>query len=159
MKITKIEERIVRVPADEPLADGPTPQGAMRDLVTLRVGTDEGIEGIGYTFFGAALIASLRQAVEDLGNLAVGEDPLRTEAVHAKLRSAAGINSRRHKALALSPIDIALWASRARRRTSRSADGRRLPRPGPTTPAALMRTFPVETQQGRAQAHRRASAR
>ena len=97
MKITKIEAHIVRVPADEPLADGPTPKGAMRELVTLRVGTDEGIEGIGYTFFGAALTGALRQAVEELGNLTIGEDPLRTEAIHAKLRARRfGLRPRRH---------------------------------------------------------------
>ena len=52
MKITHIESQIVRVPLDEPLADGPTPQGATQSFVTLRLGTDEGVEGIGISFFG-----------------------------------------------------------------------------------------------------------
>ena len=43
--------------------------------------TDAGIEGIGVTFFGWALTPALRQAVDQLSELAVGEDPLRTEAV------------------------------------------------------------------------------
>jgi L-alanine-DL-glutamate epimerase-like enolase superfamily enzyme len=147
MKITKIQAQIVRVPADEPLANGPTPPGAMRDLVTLRVATDEGIEGIGYTFFGAALTGALRHAVEALGNLAVGEDPLRTEAIHAKLRAAAaGSGPGGLLTLALSPIDIALWDIRGkamnlpvwqliggfRERVPTYASG------------ALMRTFPLE---------------
>ena len=89
MKISKIRSQIVRVPADEALAGGPTQPGATRDFVTLRVGTDAGIEGIGYTFFGAALTGALKHAVDALGNLAIGEDPLRTEAVAAKLRAAA----------------------------------------------------------------------
>ena len=147
MKITKIEARIVRVPADEPLADGPTPKGAMRDLVTLRVGTDEGIEGIGYTFFGAALIGSLRQAVEELGNLAIGEDPLRTEAIHAKLRSAAsGSGPGGIQTLALSAIDIALWdiKGKATNQPIWQMVGGYRDRVPTYASGALMRTFPVE---------------
>jgi len=55
VKISKIQTHIIRVPVDEPLAGGPAAPGATREFVTLRVGTDAGIEGIGYTFFGAAL--------------------------------------------------------------------------------------------------------
>src|SRR5687768_7174051 len=147
MKISKIQAQIVRVPADEPLADGPATPGAMRDLVTLRLGTDQGIEGIGYTFFGAALTGALRQAVESLATLAVGEDPLRTEAIHAKLRAAAaGSGPGGIQTLALSAIDIALWDIRGkalnlplwqmiggyRERVPTYASG------------ALMRTFSVE---------------
>jgi L-alanine-DL-glutamate epimerase-like enolase superfamily enzyme len=147
MKISKVQAQIVRVPADEPLAAGPTPPGGMRDLVTLRVGTDQGIEGIGYTFFGSALTPALRQAVEDLGALTIGEDPLRTEAIHAKLRTAAtGSGPGGILTLALSAIDIALWDIRGkalnlplwqmvggyRERVPTYASG------------ALMRTFPVE---------------
>ena len=81
VKITRTQSQIVRVPADEQLAGGPVPPGAMRDFVTLRVATDAGIEGIGYTFFGAALTGALKSAVDALGELAIGEDPLRTEAL------------------------------------------------------------------------------
>ena len=147
MKITRIQAQIVRVPANEPLADGPTPPGATRDLVTLRVGTDDGIEGIGYTFFGAALTGALREAVAAFAALAVGEDPLRTEAIHAKLRAAAaGSGPGGIQTLALSAIDIALWDIRGkamnlpvwqliggyRERVPTYASG------------ALMRTFPLE---------------
>jgi L-alanine-DL-glutamate epimerase-like enolase superfamily enzyme len=137
----------VRVPADEPLADGPAAPGATREIVTLRIATDAGIEGIGYTFFGAALTGALRQAVEALGELAVGEDPMRTEAVAAKLRAAAaGSGPGGLLTLALSAIDIALWDIKgkaldlplwrmiggARERVPTYASG------------ALMRTFPVD---------------
>ena len=43
----------------------------------LRVKTEDGIEGIGVSFFGGALSATLKQAVDQLGELIVGEDPLR----------------------------------------------------------------------------------
>jgi L-alanine-DL-glutamate epimerase-like enolase superfamily enzyme len=147
MKIASIQTQIVRVPADEPLAGGPAVPGATRDIVTLRVRTDAGIEGIGYTFFGAALTGALSQAVDALGRLAVGEDPLRNEAVCAKLRAAAaGSGPAGIQTLALSAVDIALWDIRgkalglplwrmvggARERVPTYASG------------ALMRTFPLD---------------
>jgi L-alanine-DL-glutamate epimerase-like enolase superfamily enzyme len=115
MKISKIQTQIVRLPADEPLAGGPVTPGATREMVTLKIGTDAGIEGIGYTFFGAALTGALKQAVEALGNLAIGEDPMRTEAIHAKLRAAsAGSGPGGILTLAISAIDIALWDIRGK---------------------------------------------
>ena len=111
MKITLIESQIVRLPLDEPLADGPATKGATQNFVTLRMRTDEGVEGVGMTFFGAgAMSPSLKAAVDGLGALAVGENPLDIEAIVGKIRAAAassgpgGIFT-----LALSAIDIALW--------------------------------------------------
>lgn len=49
MKITHIQSQIVRLPAEEPLADGPASPGVTRDFVALTIGTDQGIEGIGVT--------------------------------------------------------------------------------------------------------------
>ena len=110
MKITHIQTQIVKLPDDEPLADGPAPKGATRDFVTLTVGTDQGIEGIGATFFGGALTGALRVAVQTLGELTIGQDPLNIEAVLAKLRAAAGQSGPGGIfTLALSAIDIALW--------------------------------------------------
>lgn len=147
MKISKIQTRIVRLPADEPLADGPATPGATRDIVTVRVGTDEGIEGIGYTFFGAALTGTLRHAVETLGELAVGEDPLRAEAVAAKLRTAAaGSGPGGILTLALSAIDLALWDIKGKALNLplwRMIGGCRERVPTYAS-GALMRTFPLE---------------
>src|ERR1700741_3924974 len=89
MKITRTQSQIVRLPADEPLAGGPAFGGPFREFVTIQLETDAGIDGIGITFFGAALTATLKHAVEQLAALAVGEDPLRVEAVGDKLREAA----------------------------------------------------------------------
>jgi len=147
MKISKIQTQIVRLPADEALAGGPSEPGATRNIVTLRVQTDAGVEGIGYTFFGAALTGALKHAVDALGALTVGEDPLRTEAIAAKLRAAsAGSGPGGILTLALSAIDIALWDIRgkalnlplwqmiggSRERVPTYASG------------ALMRNFPLE---------------
>ena len=71
MKITHVQTQIVRLPADEPLANGPSSSGT-RDVVILTLGTDAGVEGIGLTFFGAALTGALKSAVDALGALTVG---------------------------------------------------------------------------------------
>lgn len=110
MKITHIHTQIVRLPAEEPLAGGPAVASATRDFVALRVGTDEGIEGIGVAFFGGALTGALKAAVDALGALAIGEDPRGTETIGGKLRAAAGsCGPGGIFTLALSAIDIALW--------------------------------------------------
>src|SRR4029077_15077343 len=109
MKIKSVQSQIVRPPAEEPLAGGPTFDRRL-EFVTLRMQTDDGIEGIGVTFFGWALTPSLKQAVDQLGELAVGEDPLRIEAVGRKLRSAAaGAGPGGIFTLAFTAIDMALW--------------------------------------------------
>ena len=96
--------------------------GAMRDLVTLRVGTDDGIEGIGYTFFGAALTGALqaRRSTRS-ATLTIGEDPLRTEAIAAKLRAAAaGLRARAASSRSRCPRSTSrCGTSRARRSTCR----------------------------------------
>jgi L-alanine-DL-glutamate epimerase-like enolase superfamily enzyme len=110
MKIRAVKSQVVKLPAEEPLADGPGFHRPFFEFVTLRIQTDAGIEGIGVTFFGGALTASLKHAVDQLSELVIGEDPLRVEAVGRKVRSAAasagpgGIST-----LAFSAIDMALW--------------------------------------------------
>ena len=110
MKITRVRSQVVKLPADEPLAGGAGFYRRFFEFVTLRMETDAGIEGIGVTFFGWALTPALRAAVDQLSELAVGEDPLRTEAVGLKLRNAAnGAGPAGISTLAFSAIDMALW--------------------------------------------------
>jgi L-talarate/galactarate dehydratase len=110
MKITAARSQIVRLPMEEPLAGGAGLHRSHFDFVTLRLETDAGLEGIGISFFGSALTAALKRAVELLGDLIVDEDPLRPESVLRKLREAAasagpgGIST-----LAIAAFDIALW--------------------------------------------------
>src|SRR6516162_7346292 len=110
MKISRIRSQIVALPNDEPLAGFSENPNATNPIVTLRVGTDDGVEGIGVTYFGGRLTATLQHAVEDLGALAMGEDPLRVEAVAAKLAAAAGsAGPGGVVTMAMSAIDVALW--------------------------------------------------
>ena len=110
MKIASLATEIVLLPVQE-LLDAAENPSAVFPTVTLRLRTDDGIEGIGVTFWGGGLTKSLRSAVEELGALAIGEDPLRPEAIAAKLNAAAGDSAGPGGiyTLALAAIDIALW--------------------------------------------------
>ncbi len=59
MKINRCRSQVVRIPADEPLAGGSTSHRPYHHFVILRVDTEDGIEGLGVTFFGGVLSATL----------------------------------------------------------------------------------------------------
>jgi L-talarate/galactarate dehydratase len=116
MKVSAAKTLTVELPADEPLAGAAeNPQGK-RPIVTLKVQTDAGVEGIGCAYFGGALTRTLAHAIDELGALCVGEDPLLVEAVQAKLKNAAGGSAGPGGVynLALSALDTALWDIRAK---------------------------------------------
>ena len=109
MKLTRSTTRVLITPADNPLVVG-VPQPGTREFVTLELDTDEGIQGIGITFFGGPLTPALREAVDNMCELIIGEDPMAVEAVVDKLRLAAsGAGPEGIFTLALSAIDMALW--------------------------------------------------
>src|SRR5437016_12089667 len=116
MKISAIHSQVVRLPADEPLAGGPAAPGATRDIVALEVRTDQpGLDGVGLSFFGGPLTGALQAAIDSLGALLVGDDPLRVEAAGEKLRNAASASGPGGIfTLALSALDIALWDIRGK---------------------------------------------
>src|SRR5271169_6048045 len=90
MKISSIRSQILVLPEADPLADTPENPNAARPIVIVRIGTDDGVEGIAVTFYGGPITASLKRAIDDLGALLIGNDPHRGEAIVAKLRAAAG---------------------------------------------------------------------
>jgi L-alanine-DL-glutamate epimerase-like enolase superfamily enzyme len=109
MKITALQTHLVKLPSAPTLAGMPD-KADQYTFVTLQLRTDQGVEGIGVTFFGAALAATLKSAVDQLGALTIGEDPLRPEAIVEKLRAAAkGSGPAGIFTLACTAIDIALW--------------------------------------------------
>ena len=69
MKISHIHSQILVLPEADPLANSPENPNAARPIVILRMGTDDGIEGIAVTFYGGAMTRSLKAAVDDLGAL------------------------------------------------------------------------------------------
>jgi L-alanine-DL-glutamate epimerase-like enolase superfamily enzyme len=147
MKISRLESHVLKLPADEPLASGPATPGATRDFVALRLYTDEGLDGVGVTFFGAALTGALKSAVDALAALTIGEDPLRVEAIAHKLRAAAGNSGPGGIfTLALAAVDIALWDLKGKALNVPVAKlvGGFRDRVPTYASGALMRTFPLD---------------
>ena len=106
MKVTHVTTRVLRTPADNPLVVGLPEPTDTREFVTLELGTDQGLVGLGLTFFGGALTPALKAAVDAFANLIVGDDPTQTEAVVAasspllspRWTSRAGISRARRRA-------------------------------------------------------------
>jgi L-alanine-DL-glutamate epimerase-like enolase superfamily enzyme len=110
MRITHVTTHVLSTPADNPLVVGLPAPTDTREFVTLELGTDQGLVGLGLTFFGGALTPALRAAVDGLARLLIGDDPTQVEAVAAKLRRAAGsAGPGGIFTLAHSAIDIACW--------------------------------------------------
>ena len=68
-EISHINSQILVLPEADPLANSPENPNAARPIVIVRMGTDDGIEGIAVTFYGGAMTRSLKAAVDDLGAL------------------------------------------------------------------------------------------
>ena len=110
MKINRCRSQVVRIPADEPLAGGSTSHRPYHHFVILRVETEDGIAGLGVTFFGGVLSATLKHGIDQLGEMMIGEDPLRIDTITQKLRTAAAsCGPGGMLTLAVSAIDMALW--------------------------------------------------
>ena len=80
MKITGTKTQIVELPADEPLAGAAANPNGKRPIVTLRVQTDAGAEGIGVAYFGGALTRTLAHAIDELGRCASARTRWRSRA-------------------------------------------------------------------------------
>ena len=114
MKITKSLVQVLHAPADERLVDVQPLSGGMRAFVTVKMMTDEGIEGIGLTFAPALglspLAPALKSAVDALCGLAEAQDPMEIEAVMQGLREKTGGSGPGGiLTLAMAAVDMALW--------------------------------------------------
>jgi L-alanine-DL-glutamate epimerase-like enolase superfamily enzyme len=106
MKITGFKTQVVSVPREAgSLLAGPA------SFVTIRLQTDDGIEGIGYSgFVAGVMLKALKSAVDGIGELTVGEDPLNVEALTGRLFTTAGGGAPAGLATsAIAGIDVALW--------------------------------------------------
>ena len=90
MKITHVTTRVLSTPADNPLVVGLPAPNDTREFVTLELGTDQGLVGVGLTFFGGALTPALKVAVDALAELA---DRRRSDAGRGDRRQAAAAAS------------------------------------------------------------------
>ena len=106
MKITHVQTHVLRTPAGNPLVVGLPAPTDTREFVTVELGTDQGLTGLGLTFFGGALTPALKSAVDTLAGLTIGEDPTRTELIAATL----GELSARARATGMSPLLAVCYA-------------------------------------------------
>ena len=77
------------------------------NLTWVQVHTDEGLVGLGETFFGAPAVAA--QVHDFIAPYLIGKDPLQIERHHAKLLPYAGRGGSGVEMRAASAIDVALW--------------------------------------------------
>jgi L-alanine-DL-glutamate epimerase-like enolase superfamily enzyme len=110
MKITGHEARVVSVPRERGPLGGP-PGATTADFVTLRLRTDEGIEGIAYAGFASSLATkALKALVDALAEQTAGHDPMMTEAIGGRLAALAGGGAPAGLVTrTISAIDVALW--------------------------------------------------
>ena len=81
MKIASIQARHYQIPLPTTLSDSTHGEITHFTLVTAQVSTEDGQEGLGYTYTvgktgGSAILALIR---DDLAPLLIGEDPRRIE--------------------------------------------------------------------------------
>ena len=107
MKIASFESKAVRIAREHsPAVRG----GDTMDFVTLTLRTDEGVEGIGYAGFQSpVLTGALKAAIDGLCEVAVGSDPMDTEAIGEQLARLGGGAPAGLLTRAISAIDVALW--------------------------------------------------
>jgi L-alanine-DL-glutamate epimerase-like enolase superfamily enzyme len=147
MKISHVTTRVLSTPADNPLVIGLPAPADTREFVLLGLGTDQGLVGIGLTFFGGALTPALRAAVDGLARLTIGMDPSQVEAIAAKCRRLAGSSGPGGIfALALSAVDMACWdlMGKAAGRSVCALLGGLRDRAPTYASGALMRQHPVD---------------
>jgi len=115
MHIASVRVRVVSVPDGGPSPVVPERQPKVRPIVTLRMRTNQDLEGIGIAFVPGGLTRPLAGIVEELAELTIGADPTRIEHMTANLRRhAATLASTGMFAVALSTIDCALWDIRGK---------------------------------------------
>lgn len=77
------------------------------NLLWVRLHTDEGMTGLGETWFGAATAEA--DVHDRIAPLLLGEDPARIEALNRKMRPYVGFFGTSAEIRALSACDVALW--------------------------------------------------
>ena len=110
MRIATFETGVVELPGGRGEL-GEIPGQVAPRCVTLRLRTDEGVEGIAYAaYVSRAMIPALKAALDGLCEQIAGRDPFDTDAIGRELRgrnggaAPAGLVTR-----ASSAIDVALW--------------------------------------------------
>ncbi len=103
MKITAVEVLPVEVPIDHPYGAVQTVNAAVAQITT-----DDGLTGLGHAMplYSRGTFRSLVAAMEDLGELLLGQDPRQPEALQAKVapNPPGGVGT-----MATAALDVAVW--------------------------------------------------
>lgn len=116
-RITKVTNRLFRVPLAETLRDAKHGDHTHFELITTTIETDDGFAGTGYTYTGGRGGSAIRAMLDDdLTPFLIGRDASEVEALndemmwHIHYVGRGGIAT-----FAISAIDIALWDMRGHR--------------------------------------------
>ncbi|MBM3945599.1 MAG: mandelate racemase/muconate lactonizing enzyme family protein, partial [SAR202 cluster bacterium] len=116
MNITSVKAKHYRIPLPVVLSDSTHGDISHFELMTVRIQTDRGIEGLGYTYTVGAGGAAIRLLIErDLAPLLKGGDPREVESLWQRMWWGAhwvgrgGLLSH-----AMSAVDIALWDAKGK---------------------------------------------
>lgn len=114
-KIQTIEASTVVVPLDTPTAFA-TREVVAREYTLVRVGGDDGVQGIGFCYAGSTAGHLVTQAVLDLlAPVVLGEEAHRTEGLWREMYQESLLHGRAGLVMrAISALDIALWDRNAR---------------------------------------------
>lgn len=115
MRITKIVPEHYRIPLPRVLTDSTHGEIAAFEMVTCRIETDGGIEGVGYTYTvgrGGAAIRSL--IADDIAPHLIGRDPREVERIwHELWWHLHYVGRGGPVSFAVSAVDVALWDIKA----------------------------------------------
>jgi L-alanine-DL-glutamate epimerase-like enolase superfamily enzyme len=113
MKIDKIDVFVVPVTPDQDVSDSTWKLTTM-GYVVVRLTTDDGISGVGYTYDVSG--AAIREVVtKDLARVLMGRDPFETEVFWTDaMNLLRGVGRKGLVLCALSVVDIALWDIKAK---------------------------------------------
>jgi len=117
MKVTEVRSTALSVPLDRPMFVGNKSRVFSRfNPVVVQVMTDEGVNGFGIAFSEEdKRVKTLKVAVDEVGEVILGQDIFRWEEAWATLFEATGhMGHRGYGIYALSAIDSALWVIRAK---------------------------------------------
>ena len=115
MRITAITPAHYRIPLPRVLSDSTHGDISAFEMVTVRVETDSGIEGTGYTYtVGHGGSAIRRLLTDEIAPALIGADPRRTERIWRELYWKMHYVGRGGPvSFAISAIDVALWDVKA----------------------------------------------
>ncbi len=117
MRVRGVDARAWRIPLPQPVEDATHGTIHCFTLVTVRIASDEGPEGVGYTYtvgdVGGAAIASVIE--NDLAPAVLNQDPRRVEQLWQAMRRRTDyLGHGGPTCFALSAVDIALWDAKAK---------------------------------------------